>query len=477
MSFKNLEERMKAAGGAISLLRDSQSGPNPYPVKLPEYTNWRDEQWAWQNTAVLFNQSYHMTDLYVSGPDAFALLESLGINSFKGFVPGKAKQYVPVSWDGYVIGDVILCYLAPEHFNLIGRPPVANWVQYHGETGTKPDGSKWNVTFERDERSASRPNPVARKTYRYQVQGPNAMKVMTKVLGATPPDLKFFNMTEVTIAGKAVTALRHGMAGQPGFELFGPSADGQVILDAIAEAGKEFGLRLVGARAYSSNTLESGWIPGQMAAIYSGDERMKKYREWLPANGFEANASLGGSYVSSNIDDHYTTPHDLGYGFMIKFDHDFIGRAALEKIAAQQHRVKVTLELNDEDMVKAIASQYGKENERAKYFDFPSAVYSMYPQDAVLSKDGSKQVGVSTWVGYSSNERKELTLAYLAPEFAVPGTEVVFVWGEPNGGSKKPTVEQHKQVQIRAIVCPVPYVASVRSVYAEGSWREKGKAE
>ena len=136
--------------------------------------------------------------------------------------------------------------------------------------------------------------------------------------------------------------------------------------------------------------------------------------------------------------------------------------------------MKVTLELNDEDVVRTIASQYGKEHERAKYFDFPSAVYSMYPQDAVLSKDG-KQVGVSTWVGYSSNERKQLTLAYLEPEFAKPGTDVVFVWGEPDGGSKKPTVESHKQVQIRAIVCPVPYVAAVRTSYAEGSWRETGK--
>lgn len=474
MSFKNLEERMKAAGGAVKMLRDSQSGPNPYPVKLPEYTNWRDEQWAWQNTAVVFNQSYHMTDMYVTGPDAFALLESLGINSFKGFVPGKAKQYVPVSWDGYVIGDVVLCYLAPESFNLIGRPPVHNWVQYHGETGTRPDGSKWNVKFERDERSASRPNPTARKTYRYQVQGPNAMKVMTRVLGKAPPDLKFFNMEDIQIAGKKVTALRHGMAGQPGYELFGPSADGQAVLDAIVEAGKEFGLRLVGSRAYSSNTLESGWIPSPMAPIYSGDERMKKYREWLPAVGFEGNASLGGSYVSNNIDDHYTTPYDLGYGAFVKFDHEFIGRAALEKIAARPHRIKVTLELNDEDVIKTIASQYGKENERAKYFDFPSAVYSMYPQDKVLSKDG-KQVGVSTWVGYSSNERKQLTLAYLEPEYAKPGTEVIFVWGEPDGGSKKPTVESHKQVQIRAIVCPVPYVASVRTGYAEGGWRATGK--
>jgi glycine cleavage system aminomethyltransferase T len=468
MSAKNLEERMKEAGGAVKLLRDSQSGPNPYPVKLPEYTNWRDEQWAWQNTAILFNQSYHMTDLYVSGPDAFKLLESLGINSFKGFVPGKAKQYVPVTWDGYVIGDVVLCYLDKDLFNLIGRPSVANWVQYHGETG------KYNVKFERDERSASRPNPTARKTYRYQVQGPNAMKVMEKVLGTKPPELKFFNMTDVTIAGKKVTALRHGMAGQPGYELFGPVADGEIVKDAIFEAGKEFGLRLVGSRAYSSNTLESGWIPSPMPAIYSGDERMKKYREWLAANSFEGNASLGGSYYSNNIDDYYLTPYDLGYGAFVKFDHEFIGREALEKKSKEPHKIKVTLELNDEDVIKTIASTFGKGNERAKFFDWPSAVYSMYPFDKVLTQDG-KLAGVSTWVGYSSNERKFLTLAMLAPEYAKPGTPVTFVWGEEGGGSKKPTVESHKQVQIRATVAPVPYVQEVRTGYADGGWRATGK--
>jgi syringate O-demethylase len=468
MSAKNLEERMKEAGGAVKLLRDSQSGPNPYPVKLPEYTNWRDEQWAWQNTAILFNQSYHMTDLYVSGPDAFKLLESLGINSFKGFVPGKAKQYVPVTWDGYVIGDVVLCYLDKDLFNLIGRPSVANWVQYHGETG------KYNVKFERDERSASRPNPTARKTYRYQVQGPNAMKVMEKVLGAKPPELKFFNMTDVTIAGKKVTALRHGMAGQPGYELFGPSEDGEIVKDAIYEAGKEFGLRLVGSRAYSSNTLESGWIPSPMPAIYSGDERMKKYREWLAANSFEGNASLGGSYYSNNIDDYYLTPYDLGYGAFVKFDHEFIGREALEKKSKEPHKIKVTLELNDEDVIAAIASTFGKGKDRAKYFDWPSAVYSMYPNDKVLSQDG-KFAGISTWVGYSSNERKFLTLAMLQPEYAKPGTPVTFVWGEENGGSKKPTVESHKQVQIRATVAPVPYVQEVRTGYADGGWRATGK--
>jgi len=87
---------------------------------------------------------------------------------------------------------------------------------------------------------------------------------------------------------------------------------------------------------------------------------------------------------------------------------------------------------------------------------------------------GSKTVGVSTWVGYSSNERKELTLAYLEPEYAEAGAEVMFVWGEENGGTKKPTVEPHRQMEIRATVSPVPYVEVVRKVYVEGGWRVKG---
>jgi syringate O-demethylase len=100
-------------------------------------------------------------------------------------------------------------------------------------------------------------------------------------------------------------------------------------------------------------------------------------------------------------------------------------------------------------------------------------VYSMYPFDRVM-KDGTL-AGLSTWVGYSSNERKMLTLALMDPQHATPGTDVTFVWGEEGGGSKKPTVESHTQVEIRAVVCPVPYVASVRTGYKEGGWRATGK--
>jgi glycine cleavage system aminomethyltransferase T len=293
------------------------------------------------------------------------------------------------------------------------------------------------------------------------------MEVIARVLDRTPPELKFFNLTTVQIAGREVRALRHGMAGQPGWELFGPWDDGEAVREAVVTAGQEFGLRQVGGRAYSSNALESGWIPSPLPAVYTGDE-LRAYREWLPATGYEGSASIGGSFVSSDIEEYYFTPWDLGYGHLIKFDHDFIGREALERMGEGEHRHKVTLALDDEDVAETIATMFRK-TDRAKFIDWPSAVYSMHPFDRVIV-DGDA-VGVSTWFGYSYNEAKMLTLAVLDAAYATPGTEVTLVWGEEAGGTSKPTVEPHVQREIRAVVSPVPYVEVVRQSYAPESWR------
>jgi syringate O-demethylase len=458
MSRQSLEDLLQTARNPVELLRNSQTGPYVYPVVPSEFTNWRDEQRAWQHSCVLFNQSYHMTDMYVEGPDALRLLSHIGINSFKGFEVDKAKQFVACNDDGYVIGDVILFYLGKNQFNLVGRPSVHNWVQYHCETGG------YDARVERDERAAARQGPIVRKVYRFQVQGPNALKVIAKVTGKPVPDIKFFNMCNFTIAGRTVRGARHGMAGQPGFELFGPWEEGDEVKAAIVAAGQEFGLRQVGARAYSSNTLESGWIPSPLPAVYTG-EKMKAYRQWLSATSYEAIGSLGGSFYSDDIADYYLTPYDLGYGPFIKFDHDFIGRDALGTMAVR--RKKVTLALHDEDVTRAIGTLFRK-TDRAKYFDFPSAVYATWPYDKVL-RDG-KFAGISTWCGYSANEGRMLTLAMLDVEHSEPGTEVTFVWGETGGGSSKPTVERHVQTEIRAIVSPVPYAEVARTSYAQG-WR------
>jgi glycine cleavage system aminomethyltransferase T len=89
----------------------------------------------------------------------------------------------------------------------------------------------------------------------------------------------------------------------------------------------------------------------------------------------------------------------------------------------------------------------------------------MHPYDAV--QVNGETIGISTWIGYSSNEGKMLTLAVVDNEYAEPGTEVTLIWGEPDGGTAKPTVEPHAQAEIRAIVSPVPYAKVARQAYRE----------
>ena len=458
MSYRNLEELLTAVGNPVAMLRNSQIGAYVYPVVPGEFSNWRDEQRAWRETAILFDQCHHMVEQYVEGPDALKMLSYLGTNSFAKFPVNRAKQFSPCSYDGYVIGDGILFHLEQNKLVFVGRAPAASWIQFHAETGG------YKVKTEKDDRSPSnaRGKAVVRRNYRFQIQGPNAPQVIEKLNGGPVPDIKFFNMGTFTIAGRQVRALRHGMAGQPGWELFGPWEQGDEVRAAIVEAGRDFGLRQVGSRAYATNTLESGWIPSPLPAVYAGD-KMKPYRQWLPAQGYEATGSLGGSYYSSNITDYYLTPYDLGYGPIVKFDHEFIGREALEKMAANTRRRKVTLAWNGEDVARAFKALFTNERDAPKYIDLPLSNYSSWPYDKVL-KDGTI-VGVSTFSGYSYNERSMLSLAMVDLAHAEPGTEVTLVWGEEGGGSSKPVVERHVQTTIRATVGPVPYSEAARTTY------------
>ena len=450
----NLEEILQAAGNPVDLLRNSQIGPYAFPVVRHEFTNWRDEQRSWRESCALFDQSHHMTDLYVEGPDALKLLSDLAVNSFANFKVNQAKQFIACNHDGLVIGDAILFHLSENKFNLVGRPPAENWVQFHAESG------RYKVKVERDERSAA--NQGRRKTFRYQVQGPYALKVMEKATGKPTPNIKFFHMDTITVAGREVRALRHGMVGQPGWELFGRWEDGEAVRDAIVEAGREFGLRQVGARTYPTSCLESGWIPSPMPAIYTG-EQMKPYRQWLKPNSYEAMASLGGSFYSGDIADYYLTPYELGYGPFVKFDHEFIGRAALERMAANQKRKKVTLVWNGDDVEHALGTLFHGHGDPAKFLDLPLANYSSLPYDKVL-KEG-KLAGLSTYTGYTFNERAMISLAVVDVEHSEPGTQVTLVWGEQGRGSSKPTVERHEQREIRATVAAVPYGETARVAY------------
>ena len=451
----------------VDMLRNSKIGMYVYPVVAPEFTNWRDEQGAWRDHAVLFDQSHHMDELIVEGPDAEAFLSYVGINGFANFDLNRAKHFVPVTPAGHVIGDMIIFRERTDKFILVGRAPTANWVRFQAARG------EWKVRLFHDPRSNSRPDGerILRTHYRFQIQGPDAPAIFEQINGGPVPDIKFFHVNEINIGSKKVQALRHGMAGAPGLEIWGPYADKHYIQSSILQAAREIGVNLVqvGSRAYSTNTLESGWIPSPLPGIYTGDGMMAEYRDWLGADSYEAAGSIGGSYVSDEISDYYVNPFELGYGFYIGWKKDdFIGKDALMKMKGGPNRKKVTFEWNKEDVLKIIASGL-EQGTPFKWIDFPQPNYASSSADMVMQ--GDKMMGMSMFNGYSWNERCFLSLGVVDQSVEV-GDVLTMKWGEPEQTGKTST-ESHKQTEIRVRVSDTPYAKDARENYAD-SWRTKG---
>jgi vanillate/3-O-methylgallate O-demethylase len=203
-------------------------------------------------------------------------------------------------------------------------------------------------------------------------------------------------------------------------------------------------------------------VPSPLPSIYSGTST-QAYRDWLGANSFEAVSTIGGSFVSDAVEDYYFTPWDLDYGRVVKFDHDFIGRAALERMAKGPHRRKVTLVWDADDVAGVFRGMLDCDGLAPKIMEMPAAHFAAYPYDLVL-KDGH-QVGVSITPAYSANERAWISLAIVDPAHAEIGSELAVVWGEPDGGSRKPGVERHRQVVLRATVQPWPIHQASRESY------------
>ena len=117
----------------------------------------------------------------------------------------------------------------------------------------------------------------------------------------------------MNVAGERVRTLRHGMAGATRTGAMGPVRELREVREAILEAGREFGLEPCGSRAYGSNTLESGWIPSPLPAIYTGEE-LRSYREWLPADELRGHQRAGRQLRLGRHRGLLPQPFELGYG-------------------------------------------------------------------------------------------------------------------------------------------------------------------
>ena len=310
-----------------------------------QYSGITDEHLAVRTNVGLFDLS-HMGEFEVSGPDALAFLQRTTTNNVADLQVGQIQYSCMTMEHGGIVDDLLVYRMGPQEYLLVvNASNIAKdfaWLQSH---------LAGNVRLV-DQSPA---------TSLLAVQGPKAEEMMRQVtsfdLGAMP----YYTWARAEIGGVKVLFSRTGYTGEDGFELYIPPPDTDRLWRVLTEAGKKFGMKLIGLGARDSLRLE------MKMALYGND-----------------------------IDD-TTTPVEAGLSWIVHFDKEFIGKPVLEKQRDEKPvRRLVCLELE------------GK----------------AFPRHGYTITDGAKPIGQVTSGTFSPSLQKAIAMGYVPRDLSKVGSTV-----------------------------------------------------
>lgn len=420
------------------------------PIQGPmEFDGWRDEVHSWKNGAYL-GAALGISPIYtVKGPDAERFFSENFVNDFAGLEVGGFRHGIMCDDSGRIMMDGVVMRTAKDEFYTCWLFP---YIDYALSKGT------YDAVGE---------NLYGRR-FLFQVAGPRSLEVLERAANTDLHDIKFGRHRTTTIGRAEVRVFRLGMAGSLAYEVHGDVSDGQDVYNAIWEAGRGLGLKKLGQIAYMLNHTEDGFPQAYYHFPYPWyeDPGFAAYLDARPGVGWmNYRPRLFGS-MGDDLKARYVTPFDTGWENRIKWDHDFVGKQALEEIAKAPRRTVVTLEWNTEDVVDVYASQFRDEEPYEPISDRPNDIrYDpgtldqetgqvrtfTYHADKVM-KDG-REVGFSSGRAVSQTYRRMISLGFIDRALAEIGTEVVVIWGSPGW----------RQKEIRATVARFPYLQVERN--------------
>lgn len=430
------------------------AGPLWAGVQPFEYTGWRDEAKSWHENCYLHANLNPAAHIKISGPDCTALFKHALVNSFEKFPIGGGKHAIFCDENGYILDDGVLLRLGENDYEGFCLSP---YMEFYAAQGN------YNVKIENG------------NDFVFQLAGPNSLAVVQAATGEDLTDIKFFHHRKSVIADKPVTILRVGMAGSLAYEVHGDYSDGVAIYQAILEAGKPYGLRRLGTPAYDMTHWEGGfpqlfldWLSTchQYAPIQ--DFPMFKMLQSGRMGDGSGEWGYGNMRFEGSAAEHpellFRTPYDNAWGKTVRFDHDFVGRDALEKLVQNPPRTMVTLEWNEEDVLDVIRTQFSDDPclDISEPDDF-SFGHPIYHSDFVYAN--GEQVGVTSGRMMSPYYHKMISLCPIKSALAVEGTPVEILWGMPG----------ERQMRIRATVARYPYNNEFRNDKVDASALGKGK--
>ncbi|MDO5794927.1 MAG: hypothetical protein Q4Q00_12160 [Turicibacter sp.] len=410
----------------VNLLLKMGKGFMPYVVTSP-----KDELVACRETAWL-GSFLNVSPVYdISGPDVIRLLNYISVNrDYSKLKIGSSRHAILCNEKGQMLGDGVIIRKEDNLYRTYWLAPV---LAYYVDTLGMDVQGKWVF----DE-------------FFFQIDGPKSLEIMEKATQCDLHDLKFAQNKKVKIDGIDTTIHRLGMSGCLAYEMHGDMKDAERVYGVIVDAGKEFGIRRLGFGNYCRNHTQGGypnqWIHYWYPLLSSGEDMAQYIKDCqFIMEEFKSYPFFGSA--SDDIENAFVTPFDVGWDYLINYDHDFIGKEALMRLRENPPKKVVTLEWNAEDVGKVFASQFvGTDVEPT---DEIIAVGDGGEAQFVISKvmANEKMIGVASGRSRDYYHRKMISLAFIEKEYAVEGKELTVVWG----------TNPETSMEIRATVAKFPY--------------------
>ena len=306
--------------------------------------------WNLVNSATLSDVAVER-QVEITGPDAAKFVQMLTPRNLSNCAVGQCKYVLITNAQGGILNDPILLRLAENHFWLsLADSDILLWAQGVAVTS--------GMDVEICEPDVS---PL-------QLQGPKSGEIMQSLFGDKINELRYYWFADFELDGMPLIISRTGWSSELGYEIYlRDGSRGDELWERLMEAGQSYGLQ-----------------PGHTSAIRRIEGGMLSYH--------------------ADMDSH-TNPFELGLDRLVDLDMeaDFIGKAALTKIAEQGiSRKQVGIEIGGEPLT-------GANNEF-----WPIIV-------------GSEQVGTVTSAIYSPRLQANIALAIVSIDYSMEGTEAEIV--------------------------------------------------
>lgn len=404
-----------------------------------EYTGLPDETTAYQTTAWIGTVLMSSPIVDVVGPDACKFLQSIAVNDFTKLRLTGMRHVVICNERGQLLTDGVCIRIAEDRYRTYWlNPPIEYLASVSGMDVHTED--------------------MTGREYFIQIDGEKSLEILEDAFQTDLHDIKFAKHRLQEVDGMQVQILRLGMSGNLAYEIHGPMTDYADIYNKVWASGQKFGAKRAGQHAYSLfNHTEAGFPNINLHYPLPWFESGEGLAGWCYQNPMKSTYNIARKLTGSVGDDlesRFVTPYDIGLGFLIKLNHEFTGRAVLEKLAANPPRTLATLEWNAEDVGKVFATRLTPGADPAEDISLPldcpyvenvSRQLMEFRADKVFSGDVYAGITTGRCISYGFNSM--ISLAWLAPEFAQEGTELSILWGTPGT----------HQMMVRAKVAHTPY--------------------